>query len=134
MVRTESMKLEPTQVCGMSPMKRGADASRQTTSAHWFHAGGRWPAEQDVEQVERALALAEAHEGADVAQLVGRVAVVALRPGLLAFAAHARSSARRCAAARRSGRCACSPPRVSAIAVEVGSKSPSSAEPGMKSM
>jgi hypothetical protein len=35
------MNVEPTHVCGMSPMKCGASGSRHVISPHAFHPAGR---------------------------------------------------------------------------------------------
>ncbi len=109
------MKSDATQPCGMSPTKRGCRGSRPTTSAHWFHASGTATGEEECEQLLRALAPAEAHERADVAQLVGRV-VAPMPCGRRAGRRIRASSARRSTSQPAGGQSAWrSPPGASAI-------------------
>ena len=120
----------PTQVCGMSPMNRGALGSRQTTSAHSFHAAGRRSVHQSCEQPERTVALAEPDERPDVAQLVGRVGVPAPPSRRDALDQSPRVAIEGALERRRA---AGSPARRRARSrspSSVGSKSPSSTDPG----
>ena len=101
-----------------------------TTSAHWCQAAGRRSLEEELEQrLVRAIALAQPHERADGAPLVGRVAVP--RPCRSRRSANFAPVSLERAVAARPRQAAGSPPGASATVVDVASKSPSSAEPGM---
>ena len=82
--------------------------------------------EEVVDDLHRARCQ-QAHEGRDVAPSYGgSPSTRAYRPDAARTRA---SSARRCLCRRSAGSRPCSPPGASAIVVEVGSKSPSSAAP-----
>ncbi len=113
----------------MSPMKRGSRAALPTTSAHWFHGGGRRSpmycasASQARSRQPRRTKLPTRRSS------YGVYAVHGLPPGRRArISRHARSKVPR---RRSGGRRCCAPPGDSAIVVEVASKSPRSAAPGM---
>ena len=117
------MKSEPTQVCGMSPMKPRLARIAVDDFRPLVPRRRALVVEEVVDERARAFRLAEADERADDAPLVRRVAC----------AARARCSQYfsnvRCSAALRE-RSAASTGETATV-VDVASKSPSSTEPGM---